>query len=88
MNPTKPKQMDVSPNTAFNCILEKVYWEMRKMLDWFTENCLTLLKHGTDNFHALSHVCLLGNLLAHKSVCLFCCTASSPSDLILQAAPT
>lgn len=50
MNPTKPKQMDVSPNTAFDCILEKVYWEMRKMLNWPIENCLTHSRHGTDNF--------------------------------------
>lgn len=57
--------MDVSPNTAFNCRLEKVYWEMRKMLNWLKENCLTHLKHGTDNFHVSSHVCLL---LAHESV--------------------
>lgn len=64
----KLKQMDISPNTAFNCILENVYWEMREMLNWLIDNCLTHLKHGTDNFLVSSHACLLGNLLIHKSV--------------------
>lgn len=51
MNQTKPKQMDISPNAAFNYILENVCWEMREMLNWLIENCLTHLKHGTDHFH-------------------------------------
>lgn len=66
MNQRKPNQ--ISSNTVFNYILENVYWEMREMLNWLTENCLTHLKHGTDKFHESSHACLLGNLLTHKSV--------------------
>lgn len=64
------KQMDISPNTAFNYVLENMYWEMRKMLDWLIENCLTHLKCGTDNCHVSSHACLLGNLFAHESVAI------------------
>lgn len=66
----KLKQMGISPNTSFNYILENVYWEMREMLNWLIQNCLTHLRHGTDNFIVSSHGCLLGNLLTHKSVAI------------------
>lgn len=86
MNQTKPKQTDISPNVAFNYILENMHWEMRKMLEWLIENYLTHLKHGRDNFHLSFHTCLLGNLLAHKSVAILLYSVLSFSPHIAGSA--